>query len=47
MNWYGSGFITVIIYGAFSGAIEEDHAILTENNFELLTEDGKPILIES
>jgi hypothetical protein len=47
MHWPGSGFITIINYGLYSEAVEEENTILTENNFDLLTEDGDPVLVES
>ena len=48
MNWYGSGFITIINYSsAMSEALTEEHTILTENNLNILTESSQDILIES
>jgi len=46
MNWYGSGFLTIFYYPIFSSAITEENVLLTENNFEILTEDGKTILVD-
>ncbi len=45
MNWWGSGFITQIIYAALSSA-DDQFALTTEDNRNLLTEDGKNIDIE-
>lgn len=45
MNWWGSGYITQIIYASF-GSVEDNFALLTENNLQLLAEDGKVIEIE-
>lgn len=45
MNWFGSGFCPIIIYGAFSEAILEDDALITENNFDILTENAQNILV--
>lgn len=47
MNWHGSGFIQIINYGNAIEASVEEFTITTENNMDLLTEDGNPILIES
>ena len=48
MNWWGSGFITQIIYSTFgtsSGA--DDFSLLTEDDFNILTESGQNIDIEN
>jgi hypothetical protein len=47
MNWFGSGFVTIIIYGLFSESPIQDNAILTENNLDLLTENSMELLIEN
>lgn len=47
MNWYGSGFLNLINYGVSAEAVVEGFTLETENNFDLLTEDGNSILIES
>ena len=47
MNWIGSGFIPIILYGVGSIANEENSTLLTENNLELLTESSDSILVES
>lgn len=46
MNWWGSGFITQIIYAAISGAGDDQFNILTESNLDLLTENGDDLQIE-
>ena len=45
MSWVG-GFIPIIIYGIGGAVLRENHAILTENSLELLTESGNEILTE-
>lgn len=48
MNWFGSGFITIINYSSgVSEAVIEKNALLTENNLDILTESSQNILIES
>lgn len=47
MNWFGSGFVTIINYGSFAEAIEESFVLLTEDGNNLFTEDGNDLLIES
>jgi len=47
MNWYGSGFIPIIIYSLGKAAEEEDFALLTENDLDILTESSQRILTES
>lgn len=47
MNWYGGGFIQIINYGMGVEAVVEGFTLETENNFDLLTENADPILIES
>lgn len=45
MNWVGSGFITIIIYG--QGEIASGQGVLlTEAGDDILTEAGDTILIE-
>lgn len=46
MNWFGSGFITIIIYGSIGAAVEEKFSILTESGMNLLTESGSDLLTE-
>ena len=46
MNVLGSGFIPILIYSSFSEAVAQDDTILTENNFDLLTEASQEILRE-
>jgi hypothetical protein len=43
---FGTGFITVLIYGSGGGAIQEVFALLTENNLNILTESSQDIEIE-
>lgn len=45
-SWWGSGFITQIIYASFGEATGQDNTLITENNFDLLTEDGRELLVE-
>ncbi len=47
MNWWGSGFVPIIIYAAASSAAIDFTSIVTESNLDILTEDGKEILVES
>jgi hypothetical protein len=47
MNWWGSGFIPVIIYASAGGFIEDKFVLQTENNLDILTESGEEILVES
>lgn len=46
MNWIGTGFIPIIIYGGFSESHEEATTIITENNLDLLAENGKELQTE-
>lgn len=46
MNWWGSGFVTIINYGSIAQAVEENFAILTENGINLTTESGNDLLTE-
>lgn len=46
MNWWGSGFATIIIYGSYFQGEEEEFALITENNLNILTESGNDILVE-
>jgi hypothetical protein len=43
---WGSGFITILIYGSLGEAAQESKAILTENNFDLLAENGDELFTE-
>jgi hypothetical protein len=48
MNWFGSGFIQIIIYGGGAQAIEEANALITEDGtLNILTELSQDILTES
>lgn len=46
MNWIGSGFITIMNYGAIAEAVEENFSILTEAGLNLTTESGNDLLVE-
>jgi hypothetical protein len=46
MNWFGSGFIPILIYASGIATEEEQNAILTENNLDILTESSDSILTE-
>lgn len=47
MNWFGSGFIPIIIYAYSSAeAVLETGALLTEDGLNILTEDNNNILVE-
>lgn len=46
MNWVG-GFIPIIIYGTGGASVLNDNELLTENNFDILTEASQTILVES
>lgn len=47
MNWYGSGFITIINYASTADAPGEAFELITENNIDILTELSQELLIES
>lgn len=47
MNWIGSGFVPIIIYGTIFSGVEENFSILTENGSNLTTEGGDDLLIEN
>lgn len=47
MNWIGSGFVPILLYGNGSIAREESFALLTESSVEILTENSDAILVES
>ena len=42
-TWPGSGFIQIILYGTGGSIIGDDKALLTENNFNILTETSQDI----
>jgi hypothetical protein len=46
MNWYGSGFITIILYATGGAAALNENELLTENNLDILTELSQSILTE-
>jgi len=43
MNWWGSGFVPILIYAAGASTAADDKALLTENNLNILTETGQDI----
>jgi hypothetical protein len=47
MSIWGSGFIPIIIYAIGGSVVRENHAILTENSIELLTEANDELLVEA
>lgn len=47
MNCYGSGLITVLLYGVAEQAAENNNAIVTELGTNILTETSQNILIET
>ena len=47
MSWWGGGFITIIIYGTSSEAVEEANALLTQNGLNILTELSQDILTQA
>lgn len=47
MNWYGSGFITIINYASGASMANESFAILTENSLDILTESSAELLTEA
>jgi len=48
MNWWeGGGFIQIINYSGIAEAMTEGFAILTENDFDILTELSQELLVES
>lgn len=47
MNWWGSGFIPIIIYATGSSIVDDSNAILTEDGLNLLTEASQNIDIEN
>ena len=46
MNFWGSAFITQIIYASF-GAVEDNFSLTAEDGQALLTEDGSNIDVEN
>lgn len=44
--WPGSGFISIILYASGIGTEQEQKAILTENNLDILTETSLSLLTE-
>lgn len=47
MNWWGSGFVTIMIYGGFPEAVVQESSLLTENNLDILTENSLELLVET
>ena len=47
MNWWGSGFIPIIIYASIAEASQQDDTLITENGFDILTESGQELLVET
>jgi hypothetical protein len=47
MNWYGSGYLLLLNYANYAEAAVENKTLETENGFNLLTEDGKELLVET
>lgn len=47
MNWVGSGFVTIILYGTGIADAMEQNALLTENNLDILTENSMELLTEA
>jgi hypothetical protein len=46
MNWYGSGFIPIILYGSGLATAQDQNEILTENSLDILTQISQSILTE-
>jgi hypothetical protein len=49
MNWWGSGYITQVIYSVFASGSGADNstAILTENDFDIYTQGDEEIDTET
>jgi hypothetical protein len=47
MNWFGGGFVPIIIYGTGGSAATDNGALLTESGLDIETENGQLILVES
>ncbi len=48
MNWYGSGFVVLLLYGVFGNAPNENDSLITEStNLDILTELSQNILTET
>ena len=45
MNWFGSGFVPIIIYATGGSSAVDYGALVTENNLDILTESGNEILV--
>lgn len=46
MNWFGSGFVPIIIYSSGTGSGVDSTAIVTETNLDIFTETSIEILTE-
>ncbi len=46
MNWYGGGFIPVILYQNYAQGAEEEFALTTEDSQNILTENSDDILVD-
>ncbi len=47
MNWWGSGLVTILIYGGTTEAPIQEHALLTENGLNILTENSLDLEAET
>lgn len=47
MNSPGGGLVVVILAGTYAEASMQDDTILTEDNFDITTEDGRELLTET
>lgn len=45
--WWGSGFLTQLIYAAGSSVVDDSFALLTENSLNITTEDNNNIDVEN
>ena len=43
---YGSGFIPILVYGGYVESREQEDSLLTEDGFNIWTEDSQDILTE-
>ena len=43
MHWWGTGFITQVMYAPLAEPVMDSFALLTENSFNILTETGQDI----
>lgn len=47
MNWYGGGLVCIINYSYMGETALQDDTILTENNFDIMTEASQELLRET